>query len=580
MSDVMFVVPAFEADILNECNGTLLLATILKENGIDVDIYRYYQSGDKKSFADFVDVSVKNILAKEPKIVSFYCRGDCYLANIRVAEKIKEINPCVFIVFGGPQADISARETIERIPFVDYCCSGEGETTIYPLFSGLLNGTDVLHIRGLTYRNDRGEVVSNPRPELLLDLDELPIEDYGFIPEEIRSQPKEKNKAVTIGVGRGCPYNCAYCSTSMFWQRKFRIKSPKRILLEMKNIEKVFGVNRCVFDHDLFTANKSKVYEFCKLLKESGENRRWSCSSRADTIDKELVDEMVSSGMTAIYLGIETGSPRMQKLIHKNLNLDKTYEIIKHLLQKGVYVCASFIYGFPEETEDDLEETLQFMYRLMKLGISGVQMHLCAIFPGTEYYNTYKDQLVLSETFSDQVGSFGVAENMSFIKANKDLFPFYYEYRSELRDRFSGLSKQAFMIIEMYKKLIALDSEKFAGMRLVDLFLAVNEANKASAELTEKSGHTEPKVERICNYLATVCDKEDMEIYREVFTFHYDLQAANNMEGNHADVKIYGIDIDAVVKGKSLSEIERKPVMVYINKVGKTVSYVIKPFGI
>lgn len=578
MSDVLFVVPVFEVNISNECNGTLILATILREKGIDVDIYRYYQSGEKTVFCDFAEKSAKNILAASPKIVSFYCRGDCYLLNIRVAEKLKELRPDIYIVFGGPQADISAKETLSRIPWVNYCCSGEGETTVYPLFSGLLNDKDVSQIRGLTYRSPDGEITANPRPELIENLDDNPFVDYSFIPEETKRRVKEQNLIVNIDIGRGCPYKCAYCSTSRFWQRKFRIKSPDRIAQEMIRIENAFGSGRYVLDHDLFTVNKNNVYEFCRIMKEGGYGLRWGCSSRADTIDKEVIEEMVSAGMRAMFLGIETGSPRMQKLSNKNLDLNKAFEIVSFLKEKGVSVTASFIYGFPEETEDDVEMSLQFAYRMYELGVVLIQFHLCAIFPGTEYYNKYKDQLVFSANVPDAVDDFGVLENIDFIKANEDLFPFYYEYRSDSRDKFKGLNFTVGLLMNVYKKLLKLDPDKFSGKRLTDMFFELKAANKAFFENCSDGKCKEKEFELITNYLSTVYSKEELEKLKDIFGFYNDLRIAESKNADYADVKVYNIDIGAVDKGKKLTEIDYAPTMVYINKTGKKVSYVIKPF--
>lgn len=577
MSKVLFVVPVFKKDVTKECNGILLLATILKKKGVDVDIYRYYESGPQDDFSEFVEASVRNILAKQPAIVSFYCRGDCYLANIRVAQRIKEISPDVYIVFGGPQADISAKETISSIPWVDYCCSGEGETTVFPLFNGLLNNTDVSDVKGLTYRNASGEVVTNPRPELIADLDSLPFLDYSFIPEEEVQLVKKNNQKITVDVGRGCPYNCAYCSTSSFWQRRFRLKSPELIVENMKQIHKEFGATKFLFDHDLFTANKNKVREFCKTLKAENLGFVWACSSRADTIDKDLIDEMVSAGMKSMYLGIETGSPRMQELTHKKLNLDKAYEIIKYLREKKVLVTTSFIYGFPEERVEDVEETLQYIAKISKLRISTIQLHLCVMFPGTEYYNTYKDQLVLSDSYSNIVGDFGVRENMDFIKAHSGLFPFYYEYRSELRDMLSGLEKTYMALISMHRKLSVLDPVRFAGKRLVDLFLEFKKVNKSFFEAAQGQESEETELELVLKYLSTVYDPETYRKVKEIFTFYHDLAAAKKDDNSRTEVKMYSVDIDSVTKGKSLEEIKELPTMVYINKVGKKVSCVAKP---
>ncbi len=566
MSKVLFVVPVFKEDLISECGGTLLLATILRENNIDVDIYRYYESGSKEDFNSFLDTSVTNILSADPAIVSFFCRGDVYLANILVAKKIKELRPEIYIVFGGPQADISAKETIEQIPWVDYCCSGEGETTIYPLFSGLLNGEDVSSVKGLTYRTADGKVISNPRPELIEDLDTLPFLDYSLLPQKLVEKTKADPIPISIDVGRGCPYNCTYCSTSLFWQRKFRIKSPERIIDEMKLINKQFGITQFGFDHDLFTANKARTLEFCRAFKESGLDVQWSCSSRADTIDKETIDAMAEAGMERIYLGVETGSPRMQRIIRKNLNIDKTIEIVKYLIDKGLRATVSLIYGFPEETYDDLNQTLQLVYTIYKYGSVKYQFHLCAIFPGTEYFSKYKDEMVLSENPNSQTGHLGVKENIEFIQKHKNLFPFYYEYQSELRSRLGVIDRRVMLLfMELYDHLITLDPEKFADKRIIDMYLNYIDANKALLDKdTETSPLSTKKPNLVANYVHTEYNKDDAQKVLEVLKFKDDLVKLKSEKKDITDIRIYNADIQAVIKEKTLKDISSRTSMVCI----------------
>ncbi|MBR2724832.1 MAG: B12-binding domain-containing radical SAM protein [Ruminococcus sp.] len=572
MSSVLFVVPVFKEAIRQECNGTLLLATILKGNGIDTGIYRYYEASQDLGFDSFLDNSVNNILSHNPQIVSFYCRGDSYLANIMVAKKLKAIRPEIHIVFGGPQADITARETIEQIPWVDYCCSGEGETTIYPLFKGLLNGEDVTHINGLTYRSSSNKTITNTRPELIANLDSNPFIDYKFLPKELFEQIKEKPIPISIDIGRGCPYNCAYCSTSLFWQRKFRLKSADRIVEEMKRLYNELGITKFIFDHDLFTASKKRVFEFCNSLKDSELNFKWACSSRADTIDEETIEEMASCGLGAIYLGIETGSARMQKIIHKNLNIEKTIEIIKCIVDNDIKPTISYIYGFPEETYDDVEETLQMVYTLYKYGVSSFQFHLCSIFPGTEYFEKYKNELVWAENFSDQTGNFGVEENIDFIREHKELFPFYYEYHNELRSRLNGMNKRIMLFMELYDYLITVDPEKYSDKRIIDLYLDFIDANEHIFKNDTDMVYSEIKQELYYNYISSAYDEDNAQKFKEILTFKIDLQKIKEEGKDTSDVKIYNIDIDAVIKEKKLKDIRKRTSMVYITVVNNKVS--------
>ena len=582
MSDVLFVALSDEPTISNESVGTLLLATILKQKGISVDIYRYFEADLSKDFASFVDETVENIIRRKPAIVSFYCRCDYYLSNIKIAEKLKAKRPDIYIVFGGPQADASAEETIRLLPWVDFCCSGEGETTVYPLFSGLLQGTDVTGVDGLTYRTPEGNIVSNPRPALIKNLDEEPYLDFSFIPDYVIEKSLEINEPFPVDAGRGCPFNCSYCSSSIFWERKFRLKSTERIISEITRLNQRYNAKLFSIKHDLFTANKKKLTDFCNKLIESNLNINWRCSSRIDTLDAECVDLMVKSGLSGVFLGIETGSERMQKIIHKNLRVNDVLKVTKRLTENNVSIMASFIYGFPEETEEDLEQTLRVVHELYKMG-EGVffQFHLCTITQGTEYYNKYKDELVFAKQFSNIVGDFGVQENTEFINNHKELFTHYSEYHNEFRERFSNLDKIAKLCIKTYDFLLNLKVDGVADMKLTKLVLDFKKANEDLIDtITFGIKNYDLEHTAISNYFSAMYSGEQLQKLLQALSFHYDLLKMRDLSNKiTSDVKLYSIDVKDFTNGLPLSEIRTRNSMVYFNKVGDKITYIVKYLG-
>lgn len=577
MYDVLFIMPSSIPSITEECEGTLLLATILKNNGINSGIYRLYEADKTKGFGSFIHESVENILNKNPRIVSFYCRCDCLITDIMIAKELKEKNDSLCIVFGGPQADASCEEIMRYIPWVDYCCRGEGEETIYPLFSALLSGEDPTFSDGLVYRDNNGGTVINTRPALIKNLDNIPNTDYSFVEEKVINSAIQTKFLFPIEVGRGCPFNCAYCSTSLFWNRKYRLKSPQRILSEMKRLNSEYGIKGFAFNHDLFTANKKSVLEFCEKLKESDLEVIWGCSSRIDTIDEEMIDAMVTSGFKRIYFGIETGSPRMQKIIHKNLDIQRIIDVCTMLTERNVGITASFIYGFPEETEEDIELTMRLVYKLMKIGVKDFQFHLCAIFPGTEYYEKYKSQLIFAEHHSDQVSDFGVKENYDFICEHKDLFPFYYEYHNPLRKRFAELSKCMLAFLVIYEVLIKADKDKFASKPMVEMYLELVDKNRELIMSLQNSNECVEHIRPIAaSYLSTVYDAENLAKLDEIFAFKQDTYIILHSDKDISDIKIYNADIKGFTEGKPLSQIEAKPSTVIFRKQGKTTSWIIR----
>lgn len=561
MSDVVFVVPSELPIFRDEFLGTILLATILKKEGVSVDIYRFWEVRNEPDFFSFVEKSAEKILAKQPRIVSFYCRCDCYLTDIMIAKKLKELAPQIYIVFGGPQADASAFNTLNEIPWVDFCCRGEGETTVYPLFSALLENRDYSNIPGLSYRSET-QIVENPLPALIEDLDTLPFLDYSFLPEKAR----DPRNTGFIDVGRGCPFKCAYCSTSLFWQRKFRIKSASRIAAEMTDLYDRFGITKFNFQHDLFTASKKRVLEFTKTLKETGKAFTWTCSARVDTLDEESIRAMAESGLTNIYLGIESGSERMQKLMNKNLKVRDVISIVSLLRKYNIAVTASFMYGLPEETEEDLEQTLQLVYALNKLGVSDFQYHLCSINPGTEYYYKYLDQLTLTADDVDQVAGSFSHDCDDFVQEHLKVFSFYFEYKSVLRDKYAKLNQYTNSVIATYHTLKTRMPDAFRETRICDMLLDVIELSK--------DFETKPGIYEIAKaYCTSKFSGETLVKLHGLFDCLRDRHHIQKQSDTKLQVKTYPVDARAVFSGNTLDNIPLKTTMaVYTKDAGGKLS--------
>ena len=481
MREIVFVTPTDERNIFRESVGPLLLATILQSKGIKSHILSFASFGSPADFAEFMETGVRRICEKEPKIVSFYTRSDCYHIMLKMAQLVKARLGCP-IIFAGPQADIIARETLEEIPFVDFVCCGEGENTVYPFFSSLLRGEPDLSVDGLVYRKD-GDIIMNPRPKLIEDLDTIPFVDYRICPED---EPANAQIGFPIDVGRGCPFGCTYCSTKTFWGRKYRLKSPARIVEEMQRNYDLYGARHFTFQHDMFTMNKALVKETCRLIKELPFKATWNCSARLDCIDGELIDVMADAGLYHIYLGIETGSPRMQKLINKNLKLEGVRERIAYLLSKNLQVTTSFIFGFPEETEEEVSQTFSLVTDLLRLGGVRVQMHRCAFLPGTAMYEEYKDRLEPAVGFSDMTGGVGVAECGDLFRDHPKLFTYFNEYTTELRTKLLHFPIFLNSLLSMRAVYLYL-AEKYPRDRLIQMYFDFVEKNRGVLEQAELS---------------------------------------------------------------------------------------------
>lgn len=240
--------------------GILSLATVLKEKSnhlisiIDFqheNIYDRYQPAD--DFSGEVVKITNMIMTDQPSIVSFYTMCNNYHLSIAVAQNIKRVS-AYKDYFGGPQATLTAEDTIKAVECIDVISLGEGEHTITKLVESLILDYRLDDIPGIVFK-DKNNIINNGMPELEKNLDLLPFLDYTFF-------DMSKIKTVNIDAGRGCPFSCTFCSTKSFWKRKFRLKSPKRIVEEMEYVYERYGINKFAMTHDLFTANRKKYWNF------------------------------------------------------------------------------------------------------------------------------------------------------------------------------------------------------------------------------------------------------------------------------------------------------------------------------
>lgn len=406
--------------------GIMSLATVCNlEDDIEasiVDFGSIYSNGKLDKFPTLeenLEVMCKYLLDFEPDIISFYSLCSFYHLNVMLSKRLKERNPYIVILFGGPHASLTAADTLRAFPWVDYIGVDEGEQTIVPLLRGALLGK-VEDLHGVAFRgkdNDR-EIIVKRAP--ICDVDKLPMIDYSL-------RGVYLSKTIPIDVGRGCPFGCVYCSTKTFWKQSFRLKSVERIIFEISYLQKKYNISNFSFVHDLFTTNKKMVFDFCDTLVERGISINWSCSARLDTLSDDLLNAMYKAGCKWIFIGIESGSQRMQKIINKNLDLNLITNLIDYIQKYEINFICSFIYGFPEETITDLESTLQIILRLWKVGAKTIQLHKATFLPGTSMYDQYYDLLKYNQLCTDFTEqSYINDEAKEYIIQNKSVFPQFY----------------------------------------------------------------------------------------------------------------------------------------------------------
>lgn len=428
--------------------GCLSLATIVNESGLHtaqaIDVEWLYISKELKispNLQENISAISRKLLSYNPEFISLYTMCNTHHYALMIAKRIKEIAPSIVVALGGPQATITAASTLNKYKYIDFIGIGEGERNIIDILRRV-ESDEIYKAPGIAYRVGDLIKINSGRP-YVENLDDLPKLDYNLL------NFSPVNMEMQLDVGRGCCFQCIFCSTKTFWKQKFRIKSPQRIMDEIKDAVERYGTKYFNFEHDLFVLNKDIIVELCNMIRKSSLNIKWGCSSRIDTIDDDILSIMSQAGCKSIYFGIESGSQRIQKLIKKNLELDILTNLNKSLKKNKIIPNFSFIYGYPFENEDDLEATLEMIYSLSlefkeqrfkksSSYASVVQLHKLEYYPGTELSDMYFDLLQPLEIYREDDNFFVDKWNDSELReiiTEKSIFTQYYEVKTSLNEK-------------------------------------------------------------------------------------------------------------------------------------------------
>ena len=308
---------------------------------------------------------------------------------IAIARHLKKAHPDLSIVLGGAHATLLPEETLITTPEIDIIVRGEGEETIIELLRALEYKQPLSEIPGISYRRDGG-VVSNPARSKNIDLDSLPFLAYHLLPwRRYRPHPPHGRALpfAAIITSRGCPYRCSYCSKPIFGS-KFRSQSPERVGEEVAYYKRRFGIKEFAFYDDVFTLNKKRAYAIADEIIKKSLKIHWTCETRVNLVDKELLCHIKQAGCYSIAYGIESGSQEILDTLDKDISLEQVEEAVRLSREVGLQTIGYFMIGSPGESPETIRQTIQFA---KKLKLDFAQFAVTTLFPGTKLYDLYLD---------------------------------------------------------------------------------------------------------------------------------------------------------------------------------------------
>jgi anaerobic magnesium-protoporphyrin IX monomethyl ester cyclase len=359
--------------------GLALVAAILEKAGYPVTLLdaNALRLGPEEITGMVAGADVIGLTAMTPTIST----------ALDIARRVRQARPAVKIVMGGAHATMLPQETIALTPEIDIIVRGEGDEAIIEVMQALESKRPLDSIAGITYRAE-GTITPTADRTSQVDMDSLPFPAYHLLPlKNYRPHPPHGMSLpfAAVVTSRGCPYHCAYCSKPVFGSR-FRAQSPERVVAELAYLKNKFGVKEVAFYDDSFTLDKKRVHAVCDKILGSKLKISWTCETRVNLVDEELLRHMKQAGCYAVAYGIESAAPEIIKTLHKDTTLEQVMEAVGLSREAGLQVIGYFMLGSPGETPDTIRQTIEFAKRLK---VDFAQFSVTTPFPGTELYDIY-----------------------------------------------------------------------------------------------------------------------------------------------------------------------------------------------
>lgn len=325
-----------------------------------------------------------------------------------IANALKESVPEIPIVFGGIHASSKCREVLQNERSVDFVLTGEGDYTFAELLDRLVNKADFRNIPGLVWR-EGGNIQQNPSPAFIAKMDELPFPAWHLMNMDryfeigLPHNPFLKSKQVAcIMTSRGCPEHCYFCSSAEFFGHGFRGMSPQRVSEMVQYAIDRFGIRELQIEDDTFTLNHKRVIEICEALKSHKLRISTPNAVRADApIDHEkrlrMFKAMREAGWEQIAFSVEHGDQDfLDKIIGKRLELKEVIASCDIAHEAGLLVHANFMIGFPHETAELRQKTVDFS---KQLDADSYSVSLATPLPGTRMWDLVEQDGLFMENF-------------------------------------------------------------------------------------------------------------------------------------------------------------------------------------
>lgn len=391
----------------------LALASVLRENGyhpivLDFNNRETYEQNNPTEYCH--NMIINTIKLEKPDFIGLSCLFSGFFETVHgYAKLIKKQDPLIPIVIGGVHVTTYPKEILTNCPEFNYIVLGEGELQIIELTKCIesRNFNNLEHIKSFAYRDIDGKVKINKEREWL-EYEKLPMQawdlvDFSKYTMDLSEYSNFKNHTINNVVPviseRGCPFKCTFCDMYMVQGRKVRKRTAKQFVDELEYLYYECNQNFFTFMDDNLTIDNNHILKICEEIMKRKLDIQFTTAGGLgmSSLREDVIEAMVKAGMTSALIAPEHGSDYIRdKVIRKHLNRDTIYEVVENLKKHRLSLAGNWIMGFPEETNETMQEMLD-MINDLKLDRNWVGTLIP--FPGTPVF----DQCVRDNLFIENI---------------------------------------------------------------------------------------------------------------------------------------------------------------------------------
>ncbi len=358
---ILLISPPFHAGVVEVAGSWIPLSLVYiagaaRAAGFEAEIY---DAMTKKVGYEEIKKKIEESKPDYVGISSFTCTVP---DSIKVIELAKSINPEIITIMGGVHPSFMYEEMYSLTDSLDYIVRGEGEITIAELLKAHAENGPLAEVQGIAYKDGDKVIATEPRPFMdsfdaqPMGWDLLDWEDYTYyiIPG---------SRLASVCTSRGCEQECTFCSQQKYWNRTWRGRSPEDVVGEMEHLNKTYGVDVILFTDDYPSPDRARWEGILDLLIEKDMGIKVLMETRAQDIirDQDILHKYKKAGVIHIYVGTEATEQECLDYIKKDLSIEESREALRLLREFGIVTETSMILGLPDETKENITETLRLV---------------------------------------------------------------------------------------------------------------------------------------------------------------------------------------------------------------------------